>query len=79
VKVVEKPLRGGRDLALRQDSLGDVPVPGQEDTRVVANPGEEIPSSGGLFSAAMSRGQAPGVLLQALDAEQLGADRLIFR
>jgi hypothetical protein len=27
----------------------------------------------------MGRGQAKGVLLQALDAEQLGADRLFLR
>ena len=75
VEVVEDPLRGGRDLVLRQDGRGDVPVPGQKHVCIVANPGEEIPSFGELPGGAMGRGQALGVLLQALDAEELGTDR----
>jgi hypothetical protein len=79
VEVVEEPLRGGRDFALRQDGRGDVPVRRQENTRVVANPGKEIPSFGWEPGGAMGRGQAPGVLLEALDSEQLGADRIFLR
>ena len=75
VEVVEEPLRGGRDLALLPDRLGDVPVRGQEDPPVLANPGEKIPSFGGLLGGACGRRQALGVLLQALGAKELGADR----
>jgi hypothetical protein len=76
VEVIEDPLRGGRDLVFRHRGVRDVPVAGQKHLRVVANPGEEIASLDGLFGAAMGRRQALGVLLQTLDAEQLGADRL---
>ena len=53
-------------------------VGGQEHVRVVANPGEKIPSPGGLLGGAMGGGQALCVLLQALDAEELGADRFFL-
>jgi hypothetical protein len=39
----------------------------------------EIPSFRGLLGDLMGRGQALGVLLQALDAEKFGADRLFQR
>src|SRR6266540_6851344 len=39
VEVVEDPLRGGRDLVLRQDALRDVPVRGPKHVCVLANPG----------------------------------------
>jgi hypothetical protein len=79
VKVVEDPLRGRRNLTLRHDGFGDVPVPGQEHARVLANSGEEIPFLGRLFSGAMGRSQALGVLLETLDGEELGADRFFQR
>ena len=37
--------------------------------------GEEIPSLAGLVGRVLGRCQALGVLLQALGAEELGADR----
>jgi hypothetical protein len=79
VVVVENPFGGGCDLVLRQDGRGDVPVPGQENAGVLANPGEEVPPPGGLPGGAMGSGQAFGMLLQALDAEELGADRFFQR
>jgi hypothetical protein len=77
MEVVEEPLRGRRDLLLLLHRLGNVPVCGQKGLRIVVDPGEEIPTSGGLLSRALGRGQALGVLLQALHAEDLGADRLV--
>jgi len=79
VEVVEDPLRGGGDLLLRQDRPGDVPVRGQQDLGVLANPREEVPASAALVDDAMRRGQALGVLLQALDAEELRPDRFLQR
>jgi len=76
MEVVEDPLRGGSDLMFRQDRLGDVPVPGQKHVRVVANPAEEGPILRRFPGTAVGRGQALGVLLEALDAEKFGADRV---
>ncbi len=76
-EVVEEPLLGRRDLALLPDRLHDVPVGGQKHASVLADPGEEILSSGRLLGTALGGGQAFAVLLQALDAEELGADRFI--
>ena len=77
MEVVEQPLRSRCDLPLLLDCLGNVPVCSQKDLRVVVDPGEEIPTSGRLLSGALGRGQALGVLLQPLHAEDLGADRLV--
>ncbi len=79
VEVVEDPLGGGCDLLLRHDRCGDVPVAGQKQVRVLADPGEEIPPFPALPGGAMGRGQALGMLLEALDAEDLGADRFFHR
>ena len=77
VEVVEEPLFGQRDLALRADRRDDVVVSSQQHAPVLAHPGQEIPSLAGPRADSLGRGQALGVLLQALDAEQLGADRLL--
>ena len=74
MEVIEEPLRGRCDLPPLLHRLGNVPVCGQKDPCVLVDPGEEIFSFGGLFSRALGRGQALGVLLQALHAEDLGAD-----
>jgi hypothetical protein len=74
VEVVEEPLLGERDLALRPDSLNDAVVCGQKDAPVVADSGKKISPSGKLLRDAISRRQALGVLLQALDAKELGAN-----
>ena len=44
---------------------------------VVADLRKKIPPSAGLLRDAIDRRQALGVLLQALDAKELGADRLL--
>jgi hypothetical protein len=44
---------------------------------VVADARKKIPSSGGLLRDAIGRRQALGVLLQALGAKELGANRLL--
>ena len=77
MEVIEQPLRGRCDLPLLPHRLGNVPVCGQKDPRVVVDPCEEIPSSRGLLGSALRRGQALSVLFQALHAEDLGADRLV--
>ena len=77
VEVVEEPLLGERDLALRADRLDDVVIPGEENAPVLADPGKEIPPLAGLSLVLLGRGQALCVLLEALDAEELGADGLL--
>jgi hypothetical protein len=79
VKVVKEPLLGERDLTLLPDRLDDVVVRGQKCAPVLADPGKKIPSFAGPLGGSLGRGQALGVLLKALDPEQLGADRLFYR
>ena len=76
VEVVDEPLLGGRDLTFLPDRMEDVSVGGQKYASVLPNPGEKGPSFVGLPGGAMRRGQALGVLLQALNAEELSTDRL---
>ena len=76
VEVVEEPLLGERDLALRPDRRDDVVIPGQEYAPVLADPGKKITSLASL-AGLPGRGQALRVLLEPLDAEELGADRLL--
>jgi hypothetical protein len=76
VKVVEEPLLGLRNLTLLSNRLDDVPVPCEEHLPVFADTGEESPSFGAFMCGGLGRGQALGVLLEPLDAEHLGADRL---
>jgi hypothetical protein len=76
-KIVENPLFSRSYLPLLPNRLDDVPVRGQERPSVLADPPEQIPSLGGFLRGALGLGQAPGVLLQALDAEHLGADRFV--
>ena len=75
VEVVEEPLRGGGDLAFLPHRLGNVAVSGQKHLGVVPDPREKVPSLEAFGSGALCHRQALSVLLQALDAEDLGADR----
>jgi hypothetical protein len=75
VEVVEEPLLGRCDLALRPGCLDDVPVGGHQRLAVLTDPGEEIAPFARLVGGALSGGQTLGVLLQPFDAEDLGADR----
>jgi hypothetical protein len=51
-------------------------LPGADKGRRGENTDQEAPSFAGLVGRALRGGQALGVFLQALDAEDLGADRL---
>jgi hypothetical protein len=54
-------------------------VRGQKYAPVLADPGKKLPSFGGPLGGSLGRGQALGVLLEALDPEKFGADRLFHR
>ena len=75
VEVVEEPFLGERDLTLLLDRLDDIVVRRQKYAPVLADPGKKTPSLGGCLGDSLGRGEALGVLLEALDPEQLGADR----
>ena len=78
VVVVEQPLGGRRDGAPFADRVGDGAIGGEQHARVVA---EARPRASGRAIGprgdALGRGQALGVLLEPLDAEELRADRLL--
>jgi hypothetical protein len=60
---------------LSPDRLDDAVIGVEKYAPVVADPRKKIPSSAGLLRDTIGRRQALGVLLQALDAKELGADR----
>ena len=55
VEVVEEPLIGESNLALRRDRLGDVVVRVEECSPVVANPREQRSSAGHTGPISMSQ------------------------
>jgi hypothetical protein len=77
MKIVEEPLLGEGDLPLRRDRLDAAVVCVEKHAPVVAHRRKKIPPSGGLLRDAISRREALGMLLQALRAEELGADRFL--
>ena len=75
VEVVDQPLRGGRDRALFAHRCADRAVRGEQHAAVVAQPSREGTPSRAPTGHALRRRQALGMLLETLDAEELGADR----
>ena len=77
VEVVEEPVLGERDLTLRPDRRDDAVICAENYAPVVVDPRKKITSSDRRLRDAIGRRQAPGVLLQALGAKDLGADRCL--
>jgi hypothetical protein len=76
VEVVEEPLLGECDLTLLSDRPDDVVIRVQKYALVRPDPGKKAPSLRGPLGGSLGCGQTLGVLLEALDSEQLSADRL---
>ena len=76
VKVVDEPFRGGSDRALVADDLGDRAVAAEEDPPVVSQPRRQGGGVRGGCGGALRR-EALGVLLEALGAQELVADRRV--
>src|SRR5207237_158303 len=76
VTVVDEPFRGGSDRALVADDLGDRAVAAEEDPPVVSQPRRQGGGVRGGCGGALRR-EALGVLLEALGAQELVADRRV--
>ena len=74
--VVEQPFRGRRDRPAFAGGLGDAAVGVEQDALVVAQAGDERPARCRRRGNRLVGGQALGMLLEPLDAEQLAADGL---
>ena len=75
VEVVNEPLRSGSDRALLPDRVGERSVGVQKDPAVVREARHDGPTRTGFAGDTLGRGERFGVLLEALDAEQLRDDR----
>ena len=78
VVVVEHPLAGRRHVQPGAHVVGEQPVGLAEDAGVVLEPGEQ-PAAAAPRIDREARRQRPGVILQALDVEQLGTQRRLDR
>ena len=76
VEVVDQPLGGRRDGAFLADRRADGAIRGEQHPAVVAQPLRQRPTGAGPRRHALGSREALGMLLEALDAEELGADRL---
>ena len=74
VEVVDEPFRRRSDRALLADGLGDHAIGFAQDAAVVLNARQQSPAPARRH--ALRGRQARGVLLEPLDAEELGADRV---
>src|SRR5216117_600913 len=79
VKVVDEPFRRRGDRALLTDGVGDHAIRLAEHATVVFDTLQQSPPPARLPQGALGGRQALGVLLEALDAEELGADRVLRR
>jgi hypothetical protein len=77
VKVVDQPLGRRGDGAFLTDRLADGAVGGEQHAPVVAQALRERPAGCRSFRHTLRRRQGLGMLLEALDAEQLRTDRLV--
>ncbi len=76
VKVVDQPLGRWRDEPFLTDGLGDRAIRLEQHPAVVPEPCRQRPTGSGPWRDALSSREALGMLLEALDAEELRADRL---
>ena len=79
VKVVDQPFRRRRDRALLADGGGDDAVRLAEHATVVLDARQQAPPPARPVRDGLGRRQALGVLLESLDAEELGTDRALAR
>jgi hypothetical protein len=77
VEVVDQPFRGRGDRALLAYRLRERPICREQDTAVVGEPRQQGPPAARIVRHALSGGETLGMLLEALAAEQLGADGLV--
>ena len=77
VEVVDEPLGGRRDRAFVLDRPGQDAVRLQQDAAVLGDARPDGASPAGRVGDRLGGGQRLGVLLEALDAEELGEDRLL--
>jgi hypothetical protein len=78
VEVVDQPLRARRDRVTVVDDPGDRVIRAQQHAVVVGEAAAQRVSRARSLADSLCSREALGVLLESLDAEQLGADR-IFR
>ena len=76
--VVEQPLGGGRDGPALVGRLRDAAIGLEQDTLVLPQPDSQRLARGDEGRDRLMGGQAFGVLLQALDAEQLAANGIFI-
>lgn len=76
VEVVDQPLGRRSDRAVLADGGGDGAVRAEQHPPVVAKARRQCSAPGGPGRHALRGGETLGVLLEALDAEELTADRL---
>ncbi len=77
VEVVDEPFRRRRDRALLADGVGDHAVRVAKHAAVVFHALQQPPPPTRPPHDALGRRQALGVLLESLDAEELGTDRVV--
>ena len=75
-EVVDEPLGGRRDRAFVLDGPSQCAIGLDQDASVLGDPRLDGVSLVGRVGDRLSRGEGAGVLLQPLDAEQFGEDRL---
>ena len=76
VKVVDQPLGRRGDGAFLADGLADGAIGGEQHPAVVPQPCRQRTAGSRPRRDALGRREALGMLLEALDAEELAADRL---
>ena len=77
MKVIDQPLRGGRDRAFLADCARDAAIRREQYSRVIAHARRHRPSATGVGRDALRNRQRLAMLFQALDAEQFRTDRLV--
>ena len=77
VEIVDQPFGSRRDDPLLANRLREGAIRLQQGARVVPDPRRERTPVPRILGDALGRGQALGVLLEPLDAEQLGPDGLV--
>ncbi len=79
VNIVDQPLGGGRYRMLLASTLGDRAIGFEQSPAVVSQPCRKRPAGPRLWRNAFCGREALGMLLEALDAEEIRADWLFVR